>query len=86
MASFHFASLIHLPPAEVRQPQLWDRIRKWVALTETLFTPDQLAQYGLQDATAEARSLVGLQPMAPSLDCECQRSCADCHLRGPPAS
>ena len=53
MASFHFASLIHLPPTEVQQPQLWDRIRKWVALTETLFTPDQLAEFGLQAATAE---------------------------------
>ena len=56
MASFHFASLIHLPPTEVRQPQLWDRIRTWVALTETLFTPAQLAQYGLRDATAEVKS------------------------------
>ena len=81
MASFHFASLIHLPPAEVRQPQLWDRIRKWVALTETLFTPDQLAQYGLQDATAEVCA-VGAKGMNIALApcCELDLDLDPCHL------
>jgi len=70
---------VHLPPTEVRQPQLWDRIRTWVALTETLFTPDQLARYGLQDATAEV--LVAAALLMPS----CLKGNTRPHSRGPHA-
>ena len=53
MASFHFASLLHLPTTEVRQPQVWQRLRQWLAFTSKLFTPEQLAPYGLQNTAAE---------------------------------
>ena len=53
MAAFHFASLIHLPTEEVQRPQLWQRLRGWIALTRTVFSDAELEVYGLQNTEAE---------------------------------
>lgn len=57
MSNFHFTSLLHLPPEEAKDPQVWSRLRGWLKFAIELYGVDGLGQHGLSDATAQIERL-----------------------------
>mmetsp|Transcript_15344 Transcript_15344/g.46336 ORF Transcript_15344/g.46336 Transcript_15344/m.46336 type:complete len:524 (-) Transcript_15344:642-2213(-) len=57
MSSFHFASLLHLPPEEATDPQVWNRLRGWLRFTGELYGTEGMKEHGLENTLTEVEAL-----------------------------